>query len=124
MPARPKWLALVRPSLKKKKKYLWTDTGPTLGLTSAQFLLDQFRPSQDGLSPYIWASPSHYILITLYNIILFIKKIQKHPFKFCDFPVYFSTNFDSYWFVFLYCKDINLVLKYPVFSKMLQKLYI
>jgi hypothetical protein len=48
------------------------------------------------------------------------KKIFKNFLKkFCDFPVYFSINFVKYWFVFLYRKDTNPVLKYQVFIKTL-----
>jgi hypothetical protein len=32
-------------------------------------------------------------------------------------------HFDQYWFVLLYYKDTNLVLKYPVFVKTLKKKY-
>ena len=37
--------------------------------------------------------------------------------KICDFVVILLLYFDQYRFVFLYCKDINPVLKYPVFVK-------
>ena len=37
--------------------------------------------------------------------------------KICDFVVILLLYFDQYQFVFLYCKDINLVLKYSVFVK-------
>ena len=41
--------------------------------------------------------------------------------KICDFSHIFLLNFNQYRFVFLYYKDTNPVLKYPVFSKVLQK---
>jgi hypothetical protein len=49
------------------------------------------------------------------------KQFQKSFQKNCDFPTYFNINFNWYWIVFLYYKDINSVLKYPVFFEILQK---
>jgi len=47
--------------------------------------------------------------------------LQKNLFqKFVIFQV-FLLYFDQYWFVFLYCKDTNPVLKYLVFVKTLKK---
>jgi len=43
--------------------------------------------------------------------------------KICDFPAYILLNFAQYWFVFLYRKNTNPVLKYPVFVKTLKKKY-
>jgi len=37
--------------------------------------------------------------------------------KICEFVVILLLYFDQYRFVFLYCKDTNPVLKYPVFVK-------
>jgi len=48
----------------------------------------------------------------------FFKKYFK---KICDFFVKFLLHFDQYRFVFLYCKDTNPALKYPVFIKTLKK---
>jgi hypothetical protein len=45
------------------------------------------------------------------------KKLKKK----CDFPQNFLLHLDQYRFVFLYCKDTNPVLKYPVFVKTLKK---
>jgi hypothetical protein len=42
---------------------------------------------------------------------------QKISKKFVIFPYIFLINFAQYWFVFLYCKDTNLILKYLVFVK-------
>ena len=44
-----------------------TSTQHYFGPISTQFLLGWFWPSQDGFSPYIWASPSYYIFIILYK---------------------------------------------------------
>jgi len=41
--------------------------------------------------------------------------------KICDFVVILLLYFDQYRFVFLYCKDTNPVLKYPVFVKTSKK---
>ena len=71
------------------QKCFWAKTNPTLlradgGPTptfepsAAQFLLGWFRPSQDGLDSYIWASPSHYNIIILY----FFSCIKKFQFLF------------------------------------------
>ena len=50
-------------------------------------------------------------------------KIPKNLSKnICDFIVYCSIYFAQYWFVFLYRKDTNPVLKYLVFIKTLQKI--
>jgi hypothetical protein len=49
-------------------------------------------------------------------------KIPKNLSKnICDFIVYCSIYFAQYWFVFLYRKDTNPVLKYLSFSEMMQK---
>ena len=57
----------------------------------APLLLGWVWPSKDVINPYIWANLSHYILITLYNIILYIKKIPKNTFsKFVIFPRIFD----------------------------------
>jgi hypothetical protein len=46
--------------------------------------------------------------------------LQKLFQKICDFPQIFLLYFDQYWFVYLYCKDTNLVLKYLIFVKTLK----
>jgi len=51
-----------------------------------------------------------------------IKFFKKNLKKKCDFPQFFLLHFDQYRFVFLYCKDTNPVLKYPVFVKTLKKI--
>jgi hypothetical protein len=43
--------------------------------------------------------------------------------KICDFPQIFYCILINIGFVFLYCKDTNLVLKYPVFVKTLKKTF-
>jgi hypothetical protein len=48
------------------------------------------------------------------------KNFKKLFQKICDFPKIFYFIFYQYWFVFLYCKDTNLVLKYPIFVKTLK----
>jgi hypothetical protein len=48
------------------------------------------------------------------------KKIQKLFQKNLWFSINFLLHFDQYWFVFLYCKDTNPVLKYMVFVKTLK----
>jgi hypothetical protein len=40
----------------------------------------------------------------------------------CDFPQIFLLHFNQYWFVFLYCKYTNPVLKYLVFVKTFKKI--
>jgi len=46
------------------------------------------------------------------------QKFFKNYFKKgCDFPQIFLLYFNQYWFVFLYYKNTNLVLKYSVFVK-------
>jgi hypothetical protein len=51
-----------------------------------------------------------------------IKKVLQKSFqKICDFVVILLLYFDQYRFVFLYCKDTNPVLKYPVFVKTSKK---
>ena len=49
------------------------------------------------------------------------KKIKKSSSKIiskiCNSVVILLLYFDQYRFVFLYCKDTNPVLKYPVFVK-------
>jgi hypothetical protein len=66
-------------------------------------------------------------IIIIYIIIYEIKKQEipkkKKLSKFFDFLAYFSINFALYWFAFLHCKDTNPVLKYLIFSEMLQKKY-
>jgi hypothetical protein len=65
-----------------------------------------------GSSPAIWAglgpAPKKKLFFTNY-----LKRI-------CDFLQIFLLHFEQYWFVFLYCKDTNTVLKYPVFIKTLK----
>jgi len=53
-------------------------------------------------------------------------KIPKNILKkyICDFLIYFLLHFDQYQFVFLYCKDTNPVLKYPVFIKTLNFFFV
>jgi len=43
--------------------------------------------------------------------------------KICDFPQIFYCILINIGFVFLYCKDTNLVLKYLVFVKTLKKTF-
>jgi hypothetical protein len=43
--------------------------------------------------------------------------------KICDFSI-FLLYFDQYWFVFLYFKDTNSVLKYLVFVKTLKFFFV
>ena len=50
------------------------------------------------------------------------KNSEKSLKKFVDFPAYF-IKFVYYWFVFLYRKDTNSILKYLIFFKTLQKIY-
>ena len=45
------------------------------------------------------------------------KILQKLLQRICDFSVILVLYFGQYRFVFLYCKDTNPVLKYPVFVK-------
>jgi len=52
-----------------------------------------------------------------------INKFFKNYFKkMCDFSQIFLLHFNQYWFVFLYCKDTNPVLKYLVFVKTFKKI--
>ena len=52
------------------------------------------------------------------------KKHYKNLFKkFVIFSYMFLLHFDQYWFVFLYCKDTNPVLKYLVFVKTLKNIF-
>jgi hypothetical protein len=44
--------------------------------------------------------------------------------KICDFPQIFYCILINIGFVFLYCKDTNLVLKYPIFVKTLKKRFV
>jgi hypothetical protein len=46
---------------------------------------------------------------------------NKHFGKFVIFPSIFLLSFAKYWFVFLYRKDTNLILKYLIFVKTLKK---
>jgi hypothetical protein len=71
------------------------------------------RPGLLGPSPPhgpSWAQPK--------KIKFFKKKFKKK----CDFPQFFLLHFDQYRFVFLYFKDTNPILKYPVFVKTLKKI--
>jgi hypothetical protein len=53
------------------------------------------------------------------------KKHYKNLFKkFVIFSYMFLLHFDQYWFVFLYCKDTNPVLKYLVFIKTKTKCFV
>jgi hypothetical protein len=53
---------------------------------------------------------------------------QKNSSKIISKNLWFSANillhFNQYWFVFLYCKDTNLVLKYLVFVKTKKKYFV
>jgi hypothetical protein len=51
------------------------------------------------------------------------KILKKYIFrKFVISPCIFFSHFDQYWFVFLYYKDTNPVLKYLIFVKTLKKI--
>jgi len=52
------------------------------------------------------------------------KKIKNYFKKSVIFPCIFLLNFAYYWFIFLYLKDTNSVLKYLVFVKTLIYIYI
>ena len=56
---------------------------------------------------WVQPSPTQYIYI--------FKSFQ----KIYDFLVYVLLHFDHYWFIFLYCKDTNPILKYLIFVKTL-----
>jgi len=49
---------------------------------------------------------------------------KKHVGKFVIFSHISLLNCAYYWFVFLYCKDRNLVLRYPVFVKTLKNVFL
>ena len=101
-----------------------------MGRPRPYFFLGRSWPNYVGLNPHnsAWLNPM-YLFIYYNNIYYYIwnKKTinskKKNLSKFFDFLAYFSINFALYWFAFLHCKDTNPVLKYLIFSKMLQKKY-